>query len=207
MYHKYPSTPHLPWSNSKSSDDITGFDTSLFNGKNVVVTEKMDGENTSMYRNHIHARSIDSRNHPSRNLVKGMHGTISYLIPEGWRVCGENMFAEHSILYSDLESYFLTFSVWTSDNNCLSWRKTVELADVIGLKTVPVLYEGLWNEGTIRKIKVDTDKSEGYVVRVADEFHYENFTSSIAKWVRPNHVQTDEHWTKKPIVQNKLKDS
>lgn len=42
----------------------------------VVITEKMDGENTTLYRDGLHARSLDSRHHPSRNWVKpnGLRG-------------------------------------------------------------------------------------------------------------------------------------
>ena len=43
-YKKYPSTPHLPWSPGTTESDV--FVTpSVFEGKEVVVTEKMDGEN------------------------------------------------------------------------------------------------------------------------------------------------------------------
>ncbi len=30
---------------------------------------------------------------------------------------------------------------------------------------------------------------EGYVVRILDSFPEEDFSKSIAKWVRPNHIQ------------------
>ena len=73
---KYPRSPHLPWSEGGTSDDAYLFDTDHFAGKEVVITEKMDGENTSMYRDGIHARSIDGRHHPSRDWVKALHGTI-----------------------------------------------------------------------------------------------------------------------------------
>jgi hypothetical protein len=37
---------------------------------------------------------------------------------------------------------------------------------------------------------------EGIVIRVADSFKLDDFPNYVCKWVRPNHVQTDEHWTK-----------
>lgn len=106
---KYPRTYHLPWSCSISNDDRILHDLSCFQNRRVIVTEKMDGENTTMYRDHIHARSVDSRNHPSRNWVKNLWGRLSHDIPSGWRICGENLFATHSISYSNLQSYFLDF--------------------------------------------------------------------------------------------------
>ena len=87
MRYKYPRTIHLPWSPGVSSDDIRIFDMSHFEGHEVVVTEKMDGENTSIYRDGTHARSIGSRHHLSRDWVKALQGQISYDIPADWRLC------------------------------------------------------------------------------------------------------------------------
>ena len=33
-------------------------------------------------------------------------------------------------------------------------------------------------------------------MRLANEFPINEFSHSVCKWVRPNHVQTDEHWTR-----------
>ena len=73
-YRKYPHTPYLAWSPSVDINDEVLDTTSHFEGKEIVVTEKLDGENTTMYHDHIHARSIDSANHPSRNWVRALHG-------------------------------------------------------------------------------------------------------------------------------------
>ena len=40
---------------------------------------------------------------------------------------------------------------------------------------------------------------EGVVIRVSDIIYGELFDTCVAKCVRENHVQTDEHWTNKPI--------
>jgi len=207
-YVKYPRTPHVPWSpHCRNRDDLILTDCSHFEGKRVVVTVKMDGENTTMYRDHIHARSMDSRHHPSRSWVKGLHAQIAHDIPEGWRVCGENCFAEHSIRYDNLSSYFLVFSIWDERNNCLSYDEMLEYTELLGLHTVPLLYRGVWDEEKIRAISVDShggDDMEGYVVRVAEQFPYGRFLTSMAKWVRASHVQTDAHWMSKPVVKNGL---
>ena len=81
-----------------------------FVGQEVVVTEKLDGENTTLYRRGLHARSLDPRPHPSRDWVKRLQGQIGHLIPEGWRVCGENLYARHSLGYDDLESGCISLS-------------------------------------------------------------------------------------------------
>lgn len=205
---KYPKTMHLPWSRSYTNDDKILRNTDHFIGREVVVTEKMDGENTTMYNNGIHARSLDSKDHPSRHIVKMQHGGIQYMIPEGYRLCGENVYAKHSLSYTDLPSYFMLFSVWNEQNLCLSWDDTLDWAAQLQLAVVPVLYRGVWDEEAIKKCYTMQSRcggeQEGYVVRLASAFHYDAFKDSAAKFVRRNHVQTDEHWLSKPIEPNGL---
>jgi hypothetical protein len=43
---------------------------------------------------------------------------------------------------------------------------------------------------------------EGYVVRVADSFHHDDFAMSCAKWVRHGHVQTTNFWLNLPVLPN-----
>ncbi|MGO0061177.1 RNA ligase family protein [Brevibacillus fluminis] len=208
MRTKYPRTFHLPWSRSRTDDDKILRTVSHFEGKEVVVTEKLDGENTTLYRNGLHARSLDSKDHASRHWVKMLHGTISFLIPEGWRICGENVYAMHSIYYAKLTSYFYVFSIWDENNVCLSWDEIVEWAALLGLETAPVLYKGVWREETVKqcytKRSVFGGEQEGYVVRIAERFHNDEFKTSAAKFVRKNHVQTDQHWLAKPVEPNGL---
>lgn len=207
-YVKYPRTYHLPWSQGKTSDDKTIPDCSQFEGKRVVVTEKMDGENTTIYRNYIHARSIDGRDHWSRSWVKNLQSKIGYEVPDGWRLCGENLYAEHSIKYEDLISYFALFSIWNEQNMCLSWDETCEYSDMLELPMVPVLYDGIFDEKHIKTLwsEKDRDKQEGYVVRLADSFSYLDFRKSVAKFVRSNHVNAaNHHWMFTASEKNKLK--
>jgi len=167
-YVKYPRTFHVPWSPGLTQDDRVLPSTDVFKGREIVMTEKMDGENTTMYHDYIHARSLDSAGHPSRGWVKNLHGQIQGDIPVGWRLCGENLFAEHSIRYDNLPSYFMLFSIWDENNTCLSWDETIEYAAVLGLEMVPTLYRGPWDEEKIRSIEKDMDftRQEGYTVRV-----------------------------------------
>lgn len=206
-YIKYPRTYHLPWSGNINSDDRVIQSLECFKDKNIVVTLKMDGENTSMYSDYYHARSVDSKNHPSRNMVKRIWGDIGYNIPEGWRVCGENMYAKHSISYNNLPSYFLGFSIWNDRNVCLSWNETLEWFQLLGITPVPVLYTGIFNEEKLKEIShsLNTEKDEGFVVRLSSDIDYRNFKYEVAKWVRPNHVQTVKHWMRgQKIIPNTL---
>lgn len=195
-YVKYPRTHHLPWSDAVNSDDRIIESLSAFVGKRVIVTEKMDGENTTLYRDYTHARSVDGRSHPSRNWVKQFWSGLSANIPDGWRVCGENLYAKHSIHYTDLSTYFMGFSVWNDRNVCLSWDDTCEWLDLLNIVSVPVLYDGIFDEGTIKQLwsEKDWNNREGYVLRVADAISYGEFRHVVGKFVRKGHVQTVKHW-------------
>jgi hypothetical protein len=205
-YTKYPRTPHLPWSLGATSDDVYMIDTDHFIGQSIIVTEKMDGENTSLYHDYLHARSIDSRNHPSRDWLKRWHSTMAHDIPPKWRICGENMYAQHSVIYTQLSSYFYGFSLWDVDNRCLSWEDTEEWFELLGIHTPPILYRGIWDEALIQSLRVNTKESEGYVVRLASSFSYTDFARSVGKWVRSHHVQTDTHWMFADIKANGLQE-
>lgn len=205
--YKYPRTPHLSFSPGINEDDVKLDRHSIFNNCQVVVTEKLDGENTTLYRDYIHARSLDSRHHPSRAWVKALQASIGHEIPEGWRICGENLYARHAIAYQDLSSYFYLFSVWNENNCCLGWSETEEWAAMLGLELPVVLYRGIWNEDKIKAIaeNIDLEKCEGFVVRNIEPFPYQDFSNNVAKWVRSNHVQTDTHWMHREVIPNRLK--
>jgi len=203
---KYPRTIHVPSSPGATSDDRILSSLSHFQGKTVVVTEKVDGENTTLYRDGFHARSIDSRHHPSRDWVAGFHAGMCWDIPENWRICGENLYAMHSIQYSSLPSFFLGFSVWDQNNQCQSWNDTVEFFDLLGITAVPLIYQGPFTPDLVDLLvdNLDLNTTEGLVMRLADSFNYDDFEKSVAKWVRPHHVTTDQHWMHRTVIPNKL---
>lgn len=210
---KYPRTYHLPWSPGVTDDDRVMDDPdAAFGGAEVVVTEKCDGENTTFYKDYLHARSTDYAAHPSRDRVRALHATLAHDIPDGWRICGENLYALHSIAYSALPSYFLVFSIWNERNECLSWDDTILWAQLLGLQVVPVLHRGPWDEAAVRALDGVTTSQiggvrEGYVVRLATGFHYRAFRRSVAKYVRANHVvHRDGHWSNRPVVPNRLRE-
>lgn len=204
---KYPRTHHMPFSPGATNDDKVLKSLDHFAAREVVITIKKDGENTSLYTDGFHARSIDSRHHPSRDWLARFHSQFAHDIPEGYRICGENLYARHSIAYDALPSYFMGFSVWTPENVALSWDDTQEFFDLLGITSVPVLYRGVFDEKVLRDLiaGLDLTKEEGVVMRVADSFHYDDFKMSLAKWVRPAHVQSGDHWMHQSVIPNGLK--
>jgi len=206
-YVKYSRTYHLPWSNLLKDDRMLHND-DHFIGKRVIGTLKMDGENTTMYNDYIHARSLESSSHESRNWVKGLWSQIGWMLDENMRICGENLYAVHSLKYEKLTSYFMMFSMWI-DNICLSWDETVEYSKILGLEHVPVFYDGIYDKDLIiKEFKKHEKENEGYVIRLADEFTYMDFRRSIAKFVRPEFRQvvnnSHGHWISKKVEVNNL---
>lgn len=212
---KYPRTYHLPYSPGMNRDDRMMTDTNIFQGQKIMICEKLDGENTSCYTDRITARSLETSSHPSRNWVKNLWAQFSYNIPEGWRVCGENMFAKHAIHYTNaqgnaLDTFFYMFSIWDDKNMCLSWDETVEWAELLELTLVPVYYYGIYDIDVISDLNKKMENSpnivEGYVIRLAREYHYSEFRDVCGKYVRKNHVQNNHgHWSQQKIIKNELK--
>jgi len=204
---KYPRTFHLPWSAGITNDDKVLNTVDFFKDKEIVVTTKMDGENTTLTCERLYARSLDSRSHPSRDWVKtNVWSRIKLDIPPYWRICGENLFAQHSIIYDDLTTYFYGFSIW-HNTVCLNWRDTIEWFKLYDITPVPIIYKGIFNEEHLIRLSeelVKEGKHEGYVIRVENSFKHEQFRNCVAKFVRKNHVQTDQHWMHKQIIKNTL---
>ena len=207
---KYPRTYHMPFSPGRTNDDKVlkdgWFDN--YKGKEIVILEKLDGENTAITHFDCFARShgAPTRSPWSRNLwdKDGILWQVKDKISEYETVYGENLYGEHSIHYDKLTNYWHIFAV--SDGECwYSWDYVCIIADILRQPHVPVLWRGVIESEEQLKTLVDKfvsepsaygDTREGVVVRIANEFSIDEFSKSVCKWVRPNHVQTDEHWTK-----------
>jgi len=212
---KYPRTFHLSCSPGMNRDDRMMSNEEKFEGEEVIICEKLDGENTTMHPDRVHARSFETESHPSRNWVKNLWAQKGYNIPISYRVCGENMYAKHAIHYTNakgnaLDTYFYMFSIWDDRNMCLSWEETEEWAYLLDFTLVPILYKGIWSMDVInelnKKMEANTNTIEGYVVRLTREYHYSEFRQVCGKYVRKNHVNNSHgHWARNKMVINELK--
>ena len=206
--YKFPRTFHIPNSKGITSDDkiIKNYDN--FIGKEIIITEKMDGENTSLYSDSfIHARSINSDSHESRDYIKNWWSEKYYLLPLYYRVCGENLFAKHSLFYDNLESYLYGFAIFDDNNFRLSIDEMLIWFEELDIKYPKILYRGIFDEKIINNLIniLDFTKVEGFVVSSTESFHYNEYSKSTCKFVRNNHVQTDKHWKSQEIIKNGLK--
>lgn len=220
---RYPSIPHLPFSESLQTDDtfISSLEY-LKRADEIIVSDKLDGENTSMYRDDIHARSINAHSHPSRDWVRRFHGVFCHEIPDNMRIIGENVYAKHSIEYSNMPSYFFVFAIWI-DDIVLAWNETLEWIDLFNqyliecvpndtsfrLYSVPILYSGSWNEEMVKQCytgkSFESSAQEGFVVRDAGSFRVSEYPLRAAKFVRRNHIQPSaKHWLTQQVIPNHL---
>ena len=209
-YTKYPRTWHLPDSPNRGADgDHAHEDYANFEGREVVVTEKLDGENTTIYADgHSHARSVSSGYHPTRTWVRALAGRVAHALPAGWRICGENTYGRHSIAYDRLPSYFQLFAVYDADHTCLSWADTEAWAGRLGVDAVPLLYRGPFEHATLPALLGGASafgpEREGVVLRWADAFPLADHQRAVGKLVRRDHVKTDQHWMHGEVVANGL---
>lgn len=208
---KYPSTSYLDVSPSRyGGNDVV--ETAGFAELPVVVTIKMDGANVVLRRDSMGARNGDTASHRSFDMLKGLHAGFRYRIPEDIEIFGEWLYAKHSIHYTDrlaLTSYLQIFAAYDVKWRVwLSWDETKDLADKLGYPTVPMLCRGTYPSWQVlsRVTELGTEViqngHEGIVIRSAYSFHYGQFGSFVGKYVRENHVQTDDHWSAGPVVKN-----
>lgn len=219
---KYNRTMHFPFSPGAMNDDRIATSMGKLIGEPIVITEKMDGSNTSLEKDGCFARThAGPPSHPSFDGLKALHATVKYGIPAHIQIFGEWCFAKHSIAYSELPNYFLLFGVrefatafGAEEDYWFSWKQVKEKAEELGVPTVPVLYEGTVSsekelqeliESFMNQPSVCGGIREGVVARVARHFPDDDFAECIMKCVRANHVQTSDHWKTQEIIKNKLK--
>ncbi len=193
---KYLRTFHLPSSENLQNDDRKMETTEFIVGQDVVITEKLDGEGDSLLKDKFHARSEDGVYKPWQSYVKSIWGGIKYQIPDNIQICGENLQAAHSIFYDRLTSYFYVYNIIDLDRKVLlSVDETMNWCKKLDLKYVPILFSGIYDGNFIMPEKsCFGDTIEGYVVRIKKEIPIDQFGQLCGKWVRKNHVRTNDRW-------------
>jgi len=218
---KYGRTYHYPFSPGVKNDDRINYEWQSVCGRDIVITEKLDGENTCISQFGLYARSHSApTNNPwAKHLIplwerhKNQLGDLE--------IFGENLYAVHSIEYRKLDNHFYVFGVRDGGKTWLSWEEVKFWAGVLELPVVPVLFEGRVQTGreqeklvralasgrgsfdpydapdpTSSILSTEQTIMEGLVSRPSESFSVEDFSALVSKYVRKNHVSTDEHWTK-----------
>lgn len=212
---KYDRTYHYPFSPGTSSDDRINhrYWEHISKHAAIVHTEKLDGENNCLSRHGVFARSHAAPTTSSWTrsirerweLMKDDLGDIE--------IFGENLYAIHSIEYRKLEHHYYVFAIRIHDK-WLSWEEVKFYATMFDFPTVPELQVvAPADENSLQQqvLQLASEFSgllsfdpatgkpcerEGIVSRNADEFAVVDFKQNVFKYVRKNHVKTDEHWTR-----------
>jgi len=204
MNTKYPRTFHLPFSPEVHSDDKVLHDISGFIGKEIIISEKADGGNTCLSKDGVFARSHGQQTDCSTfDYIKAVHYfPKKYDMNKDFKYYGENLYAIHSIKYTNLKDYFYLFGI-SDKENFLSYIDMVKEATRMGFKSVPVVFRGIFktekelNTFLDKEIKKDSywgGEREGFVLRTPESFKIEDFSKNVVKYVREGHVQSDKHW-------------
>jgi len=213
---KYERTYHFPFSPGQTGDDKVQPDywQHISKMERIVMTEKMDGENNCLNRYGVFARShaaptVSPWSARLRERWAQIHNDLGEL-----EIFGENLYAVHSIEYTRLEDYFFVFAARFSDR-WLGWEEVCFYANALDLPVVPVLNisEPPGSEQVFRKIVIDFSGAEsqlgsidantgvkcsreGIVLRDFNAFPAGDMSTHVLKYVRKDHVQTSEHWTR-----------
>jgi len=200
---KYPRTYHFPFSPGATNDDKIQHDWEGILAHELVLTEKLDGENTCLKAKGVFARShgAPTRNPWAQNMWPVWERIKRDL--DDLEIFGENLYGVHSIEYQRLPDYFFVFAA-RKEERWLSWPELQETAFLLDLRVVPTIGSGRFNAKDLQQRilsgmaepSILGAEREGFVVRVASEFKDEIFSNNVLKYVRANHVQTDEHWTR-----------
>ena len=202
---RYPRTPCWPWSPSQPPEHRFHPRPDRFAGREIVITEKLDGTNAALWHGTALTRNGETTA-PWLYAVRKHHawktGNLDAVI------YGEDLLALHSIEYGPIpeEHTFRVFARLVDNHRTFaSWEITQACARQDGMMTVPVLFQGTM--GSLRELQEFITEAhagpsllggrrEGVVIRTAGAFPRDEFGMSAAKSVRAGHVKTDRHWSR-----------
>jgi hypothetical protein len=176
-YTKYPRTYHLPWSNPSKGDRSMTVLPQVWYDEDIVVTDKIDGQNITMYHDYIHSRAVVGARIDS--WTKNMWSKIAHNIPVGWRVCGDSVAITHTV---DYERDFWMHSIWNGDT-ALSWDETKVWASLLDLTLVHELFRGSFEDFMKFELQIQATMDEGYVIRPVSAFKFKDYRHVVGKLV------------------------
>ena len=203
---KYPRTSYWPHSPTIGRGDAVHPDPERFVGRPVVVTEKLDGSNVLIHRGKVYGRSVAAEAANKWLAMVKKHHAWKITDPDV-HLYGEDIYGVHSIEYAPVRETetFHAFALRDSRGGFESFAALERFATERSIPVVPVIFRGSFaSVGEMREfIQREHAKQsalggerEGVVVRIAEGFASADFARNVCKSVRPDHVQTDRHWTR-----------
>ena len=204
---RYPKTSYWPWSPSIGRGDDVHANPARFVGEDVVVTEKLDGGNTLLHAGKVYARSVSAPSEAKWMAMVKKHHAWKVNEPDVW-LYGEDVYGVHSIEYDPVPEHetFYAFALRNGDGAFAAFAEVEAYAKHREIPVVPVLFRGRFRsvaeisafmkQAHVEPSALGGDR-EGVVMRLARGFPAAEFQDNVCKSVRPGHVQSDEHWTRK----------
>ena len=112
---KYPRTPYSPWSPANPRNRPAA-DMTRFIGREIVITEKLDGSNTLLRQGQACPRSADSAAAaPWLAMARKHHAWKTIPLPE-LQLYGEDIYGVHAIEYDPVPEK-ATFRLFAAREN------------------------------------------------------------------------------------------
>ena len=220
-FHKFPRTPHLLWLGESSPREdklLTRADAEDFLQHDVVVEEKVDGANLGLSvgpDGRIRAQSRGNYLDPGHSHAQWnplwpwlarREAQLTGRLGQELMLFGEWCYARHTIAYEALPDWFLLFDVFESATGIFwSCDRRNSLAEELGLYTVPRLFYGRL---TLQKISdligpsaVGAPRMEGIYLRRESSVHLFARAKVVSVMFKQ---QIEEHWSRRPLIPNKL---
>lgn len=221
-FFRFPHTPHIAWLAAGCPRDdkiLLPHESDSLLAAEVVVEEKLDGANLGFSLDEQGQLQAQNRGHYLPLPYSGQFARLaSWLAQHQDDICavlddnlmlfGEWCAAKHSLDYAALPDWFLLFDVYDRKQQCFwSTSRRNELADLIGLVTVPRVFQG---HTTLTQLKTWVTQQnshyrpgvlEGLVIRRESA----QWCEARAKLVRPDFTQAiTEHWSRRGLEWNQL---
>lgn len=182
----------------------------------IIIEEKIDGGVVGISWDHNNSTHLAIGKHrmiPANENSKQFYGFNRWiydhyekieLIPHGYVVYGEWMKASHQIFYDELPDYFLGFDIWDGQKY-VDYHNKEKLFKKFGFEMIPALYIGKIKN--VKQILHMTKRSQFSSSEIMEGVLIKNYEKQLyGKYVRREFMDSmEEHWLKKPLIENKLR--
>lgn len=219
---KYPRTPHLLGSQIQKGDDLEIVSPAEFEGRFLVVEEKLDGANSAISFENEDTIILQSRGHVLsggprerqfdlfKRWANSYRDVLWGMLGSRYVVYGEWLYARHTIPYDNLPHYFLEFDVLDREaDQFLSTERRRKLLANGPFVSVPVLSQGprnTFDDLIGRSAFSSSEVMEGLYIKYEEDGR----VCGRYKFVRSSFTQVVEqegiHWLDRPLEPNHLMD-
>ena len=220
-FHKFPHTPHLVWlgeGTPREDKILSRAEAIAFLDGAVVVEEKVDGANMGLSvgpdgrlraqsrGNYLNPSHCHAQWKPLWQWLARKEVAILAALGTELMLFGEWCYAKHTVPYDALPDWFLAFDVFeTATGRFWSAVRRNRLLEQIGIFPVPerICSRLALNQTAklLGKSAVGSCPAEGVYLRRDDDKYLIQRAKIVGSAFKQ---QIEDHWTRKPLVPNKL---